>query len=96
MHASRGRPLWAIAYAVGQRMREIGIRIALGASSRVVSRMVLADGVRIAVVGLAAGALIAAAAMRALSGLPYGAEVTDPITFAATAFLGTGIARAAS
>ena len=86
----------SIAYTVSQRTREIGIRIALGASSRAVSRLVLADGLRLAVAGLAAGALIAAAATRALSSLLYGVEPTDPATFAAIAFLVAAITLAAS
>jgi ABC-type antimicrobial peptide transport system permease subunit len=86
----------SIAYTVSQRTREIGIRIALGASSRAVSRLVLADGVRLAVAGLAAGALIAAAATRALSSLLYGVEPTDPLTFAAIALLVAAVTLAAS
>jgi len=86
----------SIAYTVSQRTREIGIRIALGASSRAVSQLVLADGVRLAVAGLAAGALIAAAATRALSSLLYGVEPTDPLTFVAIALLVSAITLAAS
>jgi putative ABC transport system permease protein len=86
----------SIAYTVSQRTREIGIRIALGASSRAVSRLVLADGVRLAVAGLAAGALVAAAATRALSSLLYGVEPTDPPTFAAIALLVAAVTLAAS
>jgi putative ABC transport system permease protein len=86
----------SIAYTVSQRTREIGIRIALGASSRAVSQLVLADGLRLAVAGLAAGALIAAAATRTLSSLLYGVEPTDPPTFAAIALLVAAITLAAS
>jgi predicted permease len=86
----------SVAYTVSQRTREIGIRIALGASSRAVSRLVLADGVRLAVAGLAAGALIAAAATRALSSLLYGVEPTDPPTFTAIALLVAAVTLAAS
>jgi putative ABC transport system permease protein len=86
----------SVAYTVSQRTREIGIRIALGASSRAVSRLVLADGVRLVAAGLAAGALIAAAATRALSGLLYGVEPTDPPTFAAIALLVAATTLAAS
>jgi ABC-type lipoprotein release transport system permease subunit len=57
---------------------------------------VLADGVRLAVAGLAAGALIAAAATRALSSLLYGVESTDPPTFAAIALLVAAVTLAAS
>ena len=86
----------SIAYTVSQRTREIGIRIALGASSRKVQRLVLADGVRLAVAGLAAGAIVAAAATRALSSLLYGIEPTDPLTFAAIALLVAATSLAAS
>jgi ABC-type antimicrobial peptide transport system permease subunit len=86
----------SIAYTVSQRTHEIGIRIALGASSRAVSQLVLADGVRLAVAGLAAGALIAAAATRALSSLLYGVEPTDLPTFATIALLVAAITLAAS
>jgi len=86
----------SIAYTVSQRTREIGIRVALGASSRAVSRLVLADGVRLTVAGLAAGALIAAAATRALSSLLHGVEPTDPATFAAITLLVAAVALAAS
>ena len=86
----------SIAYTVSQRTREIGIRVALGASSRAVTRLVLADGVRLAVVGLAAGALIATAATSAFSSLLYGVEPTDPLTFIAIALLVATITLAAS
>jgi ABC-type antimicrobial peptide transport system permease subunit len=86
----------SIAYTVSQRTREIGIRIALGASSRNVSQLVLADGVRLAVAGLAAGALIAAASTRALSSLLYGVEPMDAPTFVAIALLVAAITLAAS
>jgi predicted permease len=86
----------SIAYTVSQRTHEIGIRIALGASSRAVSQLVLADGVRLAVAGLAAGALIAAASTRALSSLLYGVEPTDLPTFATIALLVAAITLAAS
>ena len=86
----------SIAYTVSQRTREIGIRIALGASSRAVSRMVVADGVRLGVAGLAVGALVAGAATRALASLLYGVEATDPLTFIAIALLVAAVALAAS
>jgi putative ABC transport system permease protein len=86
----------SIAYTVSQRTREIGIRIALGASSRAVSRLVLADGVKLTGIGLGAGALIAVAATRALSSLLYGVEPTDPLTFVAIAVLVAAVTLAAS
>jgi putative ABC transport system permease protein len=86
----------SVAYTVSQRTREIGVRVALGASSRAVLRLVLVDGVRLTVAGLAAGALIAAAATRALSSLLHGVEPTDPATFAAIALLVAAVTLTAS
>ena len=86
----------AIAYAVSQRTREIGIRIALGASARSVTRLVIGDGVRLALVGLVVGGGIAAAASRTLSSLLYAVTASDPATFAATAALVGVVALAAS
>jgi putative ABC transport system permease protein len=86
----------SIAYAVGQRTREIGIRIALGASASMVTRLVISDGLRLAVVGLVVGAGIAAAATRTLSSLLYAVTASDPATFAAIAALIGVVALAAS
>lgn len=74
----------SIAYTVSQRTREIGIRIALGASASAVARLVLKDGVWLAVTGLALGAGIALAGTRTLSALLYGVSASDPLTFVAT------------
>jgi putative ABC transport system permease protein len=86
----------SIAYAAGQRTREIGIRIALGASAHGVIQLVLADGARLALVGLAIGIGTAAVASRALSGLVYGVTVRDPATFVGTAALVALVALGAS
>jgi putative ABC transport system permease protein len=74
----------SIAYTVSQRTREIGIRIALGASAGAVARMVLKDGACSAMIGLGVGAGIALAGTRALSALLYDVSVSDPLTFVAT------------
>jgi predicted permease len=79
----------SIAYTVSQRTREIGIRIALGASAGGIARMVLGDGVWLAATGLAFGVGIALAGTRALSALLYGVDANDPLTFAA---IGVGVA----
>jgi putative ABC transport system permease protein len=79
----------SIAYTVTQRTREIGIRIALGASANAIARMVLADGVWLAATGLMLGTGIALAGTRALSALLYGVGASDPLTFVAT---GAGVA----
>ena len=80
----------SIAYTVSQRTREIGIRIALGASARAIAGMVLGDGVRLAAAGLALGGGIALVGTRALSALLYGVGASDPLTFVATA-AGVGV-----
>jgi putative ABC transport system permease protein len=86
----------SIAYTVTQRTREIGIRIALGASSRAVTRLVVADGVRLALVGLVIGIGTALGATRILSSLLYAVSAGDPATFAVIAALVGAVALAAS
>ena len=71
-----------IAYTVSQRTREIGIRMALGASSARVRRMVLAQSLAVAAGGIAAGLGAAAGLSRSLRGLLFGVEPLDPLTFA--------------
>ncbi|HXW07376.1 MAG TPA: ABC transporter permease [Vicinamibacterales bacterium] len=71
-----------VSYAVGRRTREIGIRIAIGATRAQVIRMVLLKGGRLAAVGIALGALVAAAAGRVLESLLYGVSTYDPAAYA--------------
>jgi predicted permease len=70
-----------IAYATAQRTQEIGIRIALGADRRMILRMVLIGGLRIAAAGLAIGVAGALALTHVLSGLLFGVGARDPLTF---------------
>ena len=72
-----------IAYAAAQRSREIGIRMALGAGRGEVTRLVVAQGVGIALAGGVLGVAGALAATRVLGTLLYGVEPTDPLTYAA-------------
>ena len=78
-----------IAYTVSQRTREIGIRMALGASPARVRRMVLAQSLAVAAGGIAVGLVAAAGLSRSLRGLLFGVEPLDPLTFAVvtTAFV---------
>jgi putative ABC transport system permease protein len=70
-----------VVYSVNQRAREIGIRIALGASRSSIVRLVVGHGLRFVVVGLLLGTGIALAATRLLSSLLFGVTTTDPATF---------------
>lgn len=74
-----------IAYSVGRRTREIGVRIALGAGRGEVLRMVLAQGGRLALVGIAIGTIGAAAVARVLESLLYGVSGFDPVAYGAAA-----------
>jgi putative ABC transport system permease protein len=84
-----------ISYSVTLRVHEIGIRMALGAEKQNVFRMVIGQGLRLAIVGLtigAAAALILARLLSSFSHLLYGVGAADPITFAAVSLILTGVA----
>jgi ABC-type antimicrobial peptide transport system permease subunit len=70
-----------MAYAVTQRRREIGVRMALGAERRVVQRLVLTRALRIVVAGLIVGLAGAAGVTRVLQAFLFGVTPTDPIAF---------------
>ncbi len=70
-----------LSYEVARRTREIGVRIALGARRGDVLRLVLGHGVRLAVVGIALGALVAAGVTRYLQSFLYEVKPNDPTTF---------------
>ena len=76
-----------IAYSVTQRTQELGIRIALGAQRRDVLRLVLAQGTRLTLLGIAIGVFAALALSRLLGTLLFGVSATDPLTFAGVACL---------
>jgi predicted permease len=76
-----------MAYSVSRRTREIGVRVALGAHSRDVLTMILSQGMRTIVIGIAIGVAGALALTRTLSSLLFGVTATDPVTFAAVIVL---------
>ena len=71
-----------MAYLVSQRQAEIGIRMALGGGPADVARMVIGDGMRMALAGIVLGTCTALALARLLDGLLYGVTTTDPATYA--------------
>ncbi|HWT02800.1 MAG TPA: ABC transporter permease [Pyrinomonadaceae bacterium] len=76
-----------ISYSVAQRTREIGIRIALGAQIGDVIKLVLKQGLALALVGLAAGLVVAFFITKLMSSLLFGVSATDPVTFASVALI---------
>jgi ABC-type antimicrobial peptide transport system permease subunit len=76
-----------MSYAVTQRQQELGIRLALGATTRDVTRMVMAQGMKLALLGTALGLAGALAATRLLRGLLYGVASTDLPTYVGVAIL---------
>jgi predicted permease len=85
-----------ISYVVSQRTREIGVRIALGAQKRSLVGMVLRQGLTLAVIGVFLGLGASYATTRLLSGLLFGVEPVDPITYTVVAFALTVVALFAS
>jgi predicted permease len=85
-----------IAYSVSQRTQEIGVRVALGADQRDVLRMVMGQGLRLALLGVAIGIAGALGLMRLMSTLLYGVKPTDPLTFIAVSLILMGVALLAS
>jgi predicted permease len=85
-----------LAFMVTQRTREIGIRMAIGATAVTVRGLVLRGGLKLVTFGLGIGFVIALAVTRFLRGLIYGLSPTDPITFAAIALLLIAVALVAS
>jgi putative ABC transport system permease protein len=85
-----------LAYAVGQRTREFGVRTALGASSRDVLAMVLRQGLGLTGIGIVTGVAGAMALTRYLEGMLYGVTPLDPLTYVAVVVLFAAAASIAS
>ena len=84
-----------IAYSVAERTREIGIRMAMGAQSDDVLRLVLRQGTALIVMGLSIGLVAAFALTRLISSFLFGVSATDPATFAGISALISGVALVA-
>ena len=85
-----------VSYAVGQRTREIGVRMALGAATADVSRLVVGQGFRLAAAGVVIGALGAALLTRLMTPVIYGVSPADPATYAAVSVILMAVALLAS
>lgn len=84
------------AFAVEQRVGEIGLRLAVGAESADVARLMLRDGLRPVLAGLVAGLLAAMAATRFLTAVLHGVDALDPLSILAATLVLTGAAAAAA
>jgi ABC-type antimicrobial peptide transport system permease subunit len=82
----------ALAHSVGQRRRELGVRMALGARRNSLSWMVVRQGLKPAIAGLGLGLLTSLGANRVLRGFLYEVEPSDPITLAAVSLLFLAVA----
>jgi predicted permease len=84
-----------ISYLVGERTREIGVRMALGAQRSDVLRLILGQGAKMAFAGVAIGTILACGLTRLMSAQLYGVSPRDPLTFAAVALVLIAVALAA-
>jgi putative ABC transport system permease protein len=84
-----------IQYSVATRTQEIGLRVAVGAQPGNIFRMMIAEGLKLSMVGLALGLVGAWWLWRAGSSLLFGVTATDPLTFLAVSLLLTAVAAVA-
>jgi putative ABC transport system permease protein len=85
-----------VRYAVAQRTREVGIRLALGADTRAMVRLLMGGGLRLVVWGSAVGLVIALILARLVSRLLFGVPALDPVTFVAVPLLLVTVAGVAA
>lgn len=84
------------AYAVSQRTRELGIRVAVGAQQSDILKLILGQGLMLSAIGTVGGLTIALAVTRLLAHLLYGVGATDPVTFVVVALILLGVALLAA
>jgi putative ABC transport system permease protein len=85
-----------ISYSVAQRTQEIGVRMALGATRHAVLRLILSQGMRLALIGVAIGVVGAVLATRVLATMLFGVSTLDPIVYGGIALLLAGVALLAT
>ena len=85
-----------MAYAVTRRTREMGVRLALGASPAQLTRLIVRDGLRLALTGVAIGCVLALPVAQVLGALIFGVQIGDLATFAATCALLIAVALTAA
>jgi len=85
-----------LVYSVSQRTRELGVRLALGAQSVDVAKLVIGEGLTLALAGIGIGLIAALALTRVMTSLLFGVTATDPRTFAAVSLLLVAVALLAS
>ena len=85
-----------LSYVVAERTREIGVRMALGATAGAVRRLVMSQGARVVLVGLVLGVGAALASTRLLGTLLYGVKAVDPVVFATMSLAMSAIGLLAS
>jgi putative ABC transport system permease protein len=85
-----------IAYAVSQRTHELGVRVALGATGERIARMVVGQGLALALAGVTVGIVAAILVTRVLSSLLFGVSAIDPLTFGAVLAVLLAVAAVAS
>jgi putative ABC transport system permease protein len=85
-----------LAYSVEQRRREVGVRVAIGASPREILRLVVGEGLRLTATGLAVGVVLALGLTRYLTTLLFGVQPTDPLVYLGVGALLLAVAVGAS
>ena len=85
-----------MSYTVSQRARELGVRLALGAGSREVLGLVLIQGLRLTLAGVAIGLVAAVGVTRVMKNMLFGLSTTDPLTFVSISLLLVAVALVAS